>query len=130
MTVQIIPVLIKKMIDTLYFEMFQNYLEKLDQQLENTTQAIRYIQNKKHQLQLMIDRQTIELENKYIDIMEQYQINIAQNIYCMDISKMKCALNEIENEYAQLENYVMRLNEDKDETKQKCHVVQALMNAY
>ncbi|AVP37506.1 hypothetical protein DOS77_04845 [Staphylococcus felis] len=127
--VQLLKTLIEKYVHKLYYQIFNHYLEKLDVQLCNINQAIRYIQIKKQQLQLIIDKQTVELENKYIEIMEEYQIKTAQNIYCIGINQIKEELNEIENEYAQLETYALRLNEDKADTKEQCHVLQALINA-
>ncbi|MFO3702524.1 hypothetical protein WER83_06485 [Staphylococcus felis] len=127
--VQLLKTLIEKYVHKLYYQIFNHYLEKLDIQLCNINQAIRYIQIKKQQLQLIIDKQTVELENKYIEIMEEYQIKTAQNIYCIGINQIKEELNEIENEYAQLETYALRLNEDKADTKEQCHVLQALINA-
>ncbi|REI09348.1 hypothetical protein DOS71_07695 [Staphylococcus felis] len=127
--VQLLKTLIEKYVHKLYYQIFNHYLEKLDVQLCNINQAIRYIQIKKQQLQFIIDKQTVELENKYIEIMEEYQIKTAQNIYCIGINQIKEELNEIENEYAQLETYALRLNEDKADTKEQCHVLQALINA-
>lgn len=127
--VQLLKTLIEKYVHKLYYQIFNHYLEKLDIQLCNINQAIRYIQIKKQQLQLIIDKQTVELENKYIEIMEEYQIKTAQNIYCIGINQIKEELNEIENEYAQLETYALRLKEDKADTKEQCHVLQALINA-
>ncbi|MBH9580649.1 hypothetical protein DOS70_07930 [Staphylococcus felis] len=127
--VQLLKTLIEKYVHKLYYQIFNHYLEKLDVQLCNINQAIRYIQIKKQQLQLIIDKQTVELENKYIEIMEEYQIKTAQNIYCIGINQIKEELNEIENEYAQLETYALRLKEDKADTKEQCHVLQALINA-
>ncbi|WP_349420707.1 hypothetical protein [Staphylococcus felis] len=127
--VQLLKTFIEKYVHKLYYQIFNHYLEKLDVQLCNINQAIRYIQIKKQQLQFIIDKQTVELENKYIEIMEEYQIKTAQNIYCIGINQIKEELNEIENEYAQLETYALRLNEDKADTKEQCHVLQALINA-
>ncbi|REH88919.1 hypothetical protein DOS58_07670 [Staphylococcus felis] len=127
--VQLLKTLIEKYVHKLYYQIFNHYLEKLDVQLCNINQAIRYIQIKKQQLQLIIDKQTVELENKYIEIMEEYQIKTAQNIYCIGINQIKEELNKIENEYAKLETYALRLNEDKADTKEQCHVLPALINA-
>ncbi|MBI5974734.1 hypothetical protein [Staphylococcus canis] len=128
--VQLVKRFIGQYFKSIYSQTFQHYLEYLANQLNNINHTIQYLQTKKKQLQLIIDKQTLALENKYIEVMEQNQIKMPQNIYCIDVHQIKENLNQIEKEYAELETYVLRLNEDKAYTKNQCDVLEALINAY
>ncbi|ARJ50153.1 hypothetical protein [Staphylococcus lutrae] len=126
--------LIKKDLETffrnVYRQWLSQYLNHLDIQIRNIDCAMTYIQRKKSQMRMMIDRRTIELENKYIDLMNDYHISSAKNIESGDINSIKNDLNEIETTYAQLEHYFLKLSQDKGNMKKECDFVQSLMYAY
>ncbi|QPA25064.1 hypothetical protein ISG41_04315 [Mammaliicoccus fleurettii] len=128
--VQLLRAYFERFFYELYHQVFSQYLNHLDLKIHDIDQALYYMQYKKVQLQLMIDRRTIELENKYIDLMDQHHIQCAKNIYGVDINTIKDDLNEIEKEYAQLESFYQQLNEDKNYVKRECDLLQLLLRAY
>ncbi|MEJ7142022.1 hypothetical protein WL220_12615, partial [Staphylococcus capitis] len=64
------------------------------------------------------------------DLMHEYHLSSAKVIEGGDIHSIKNDLNQIEKEYAQLENYFLKLREDKGFMKRECDFVQSLMYAY
>ncbi|QLK86388.1 hypothetical protein [Staphylococcus sp. 17KM0847] len=128
--IQLIKIYIERFLKQCYQQGLSQYLMTLDVKLQTIDDTMRYIQYKKTQAQLIIDRRMIELENKYINLMDERHIDQASNLYDVAMTSLKEELNKIENEYAQLENYYSQLGEDKKYTKCECNLLRSLVNAY
>ncbi len=105
-------------------------LAMLSTKIRNIDETILYTQQKKTQLQLLIDRETVALENKYIDLLDAQHMRCPEKIHGKEITKMKVKLNEIESEYARLERYLTQLNAEKKEKQQECDLLLTLKLAY
>lgn len=102
---QLMKTYMARFLNQCYQQGLYHYLTALDLKLQSIDETMCYIQRKKTQAQLMIDRRMLELENKYISLMDDYHIDHASNIYDATMASLKEELNKIESEYAQLESY-------------------------
>ncbi|KIX91249.1 hypothetical protein TP70_03305 [Staphylococcus microti] len=127
---QLMKTYMARFLNQCYQQGLYHYLTSLDLKLQAIDETMCYIQRKKTQAQLMIDRRMLELENKYISLMDDYHIDHASNIYDATMASLKEELNKIESEYAQLESYYSQLDADKAYTKCECHLLRTLVNAY
>ena len=128
--IQLMKTYIARFLNQCYQQGLYQYLTSLDLKLQSIDETMCYIQRKKAQVQLMIDRRMLELEYKYISLMDDYHIDHASNIYDATMASLKEELNKIESEYAQLESYYSQLDADKAYTKCECHLLRTLVNAY
>ncbi|SUK12688.1 putative staphylococcal protein [Staphylococcus agnetis] len=121
---------IERVLRTMYSHQLSACLVALNGKMHDIDATIRYLQHKKTQLQLLIDRQTIALENKYIDLLDEQHVQCPEKINGREITKMKRDLNEIEYEYAHLERLLNQLNNERNYTQQECDLLLTLRLAY
>ncbi|EKU46838.1 hypothetical protein C273_08561 [Staphylococcus massiliensis S46] len=117
---------LQKLMQSWYQESIYHYQDVLDTKLKNINDYINYLKDKKDYIKEIIDSLTIELENKYIDMMEQHQIRYAENLSGQDIESMKHHLNEIEADYARLEDHLSEQNRRKLTMEQECDLLERI----
>ncbi|MHB7928105.1 hypothetical protein ACYCJG_04255 [Staphylococcus chromogenes] len=61
---------LERFFNRLYVYEMSDCLAMLSTKIRNIDETILYTQQKKTQLQLLIDRETVALENKYIDLLD------------------------------------------------------------
>ncbi|MCS4487300.1 hypothetical protein [Staphylococcus americanisciuri] len=127
---QLVKTYIEQFLRQCYQQGIYQYLTSLDLKLQSINDTMRYIQHKKAQVQLMIDRRMLELENNYMNLIDDDHFEYASTIYDATMVSLKEELNKIESEYAQLESYYSQLDADKAYTKCECHLLRTLVNAY
>lgn len=84
----------------------KHYLLMLDEKMKNLDDYMHYLITKKEQLSKLIDSLMLTLENKYIDIVEAFQIQCAREINNQEIENIKSELNKVEAYYAQIETQI------------------------
>lgn len=120
----------ERVLKSIYMNQIGICLTSLNTKIHDIDAMIRYLQQKKTQLKLLIDRQTIALENKYIDLLDEQHMQCPEKIHDKDITMMKQDLNEIEYEYAHLERFLNHLNNERKCTQQECDLLLTLRLAY
>ncbi|UXR77741.1 MULTISPECIES: hypothetical protein [unclassified Staphylococcus] len=121
---------VERFLKQCYKQGIYQYMMSLDLKVQTIDDTMHYIQQKKSQVQLMIDRRMLELENKYITLADTHQFEHVANIYDETLASLKEELNKIESEYARLERYYSQLDADKAYTKYECRLLRTLVNAY
>lgn len=125
---------LKKYIERFFKQLYDNELSyclaSLYNKIREIDYTIFYTQRKKTHLQLLIDRQTVALENKYIDLLDEQHVQCPEKIHDENIAKMKHDLNEIEYEYAHLEQYLNHLSDERKQKQQACDLLLSLKLAY
>ncbi|AVQ33394.1 hypothetical protein C7J88_04115 [Staphylococcus muscae] len=121
---------IERFLKQCYKQGIYQYIMSLDLKVQTIDDTMHYIQQKKSQVQLMIDRRMLELENKYITLADTHQFDHVTNIYDETLASLKEELNKIESEYARLERYYSQLDADKAYTKYERRLLRTLVNAY
>ena len=121
---------IERFFNRMYAYEMNDCLAMLSIKIRNIDHTIFYTQQKKTQLQLLIDRQTVALENKYIDLLDAQHMKCPEKIHGKEIAEMKANLNEIESEYALLEQYLNQLNDERNQKQQACDLLLTLKLAY
>ena len=121
---------LERFFNRLYVYEMSDCLAMLSTKIRNIDEMILYTQQKKTQLQLLIDRETVALENKYIDLLDEQHVQCPEKINGREITKMKRDLNEIEYEYAHLERLLNQLNNERNYTQQECDLLLTLKLAY
>lgn len=87
-----------------------------------------YLITKKEQLSKLIDSLMLTLENKYIDIVEAFQIQCAREINNQEIENIKSELNKVEAYYAQIETQIQQTSTEKIATEKTSYLIN-YMNA-
>lgn len=106
----------------------KHYLLMLDEKMKNLDDYMHYLITKKEQLSKLIDSLMLTLENKYIDIVEAFQIQCAREINKQEIENIKSELNKVEAYYAQIETQIQQTSTEKIATEKTSYLIN-YMNA-
>lgn len=106
----------------------KHYLLMLDEKMKNLDDYMHYLITKKEQLSKLIDSLMLTLENKYIDIVEAFQIQRAREINNQEIENIKSELNKVEAYYAQIETQIQQTSTEKIATEKTSYLIN-YMNA-
>ncbi|RLR06055.1 hypothetical protein [Staphylococcus aureus] len=106
----------------------KHYLLMLDEKMKNLDDYMHYLITKKEQLSKLIDSLMLTLENKYIDIVEAFQIQCARKINNQEIENIKSELNKVEAYYAQIETQIQQTSTEKIATEKTSYLIN-YMNA-
>ncbi|HCD2013889.1 TPA: hypothetical protein O0002_001386 [Staphylococcus aureus] len=106
----------------------KHYLLMLDEKMKNLDDYMHYLITKKEQLSKLIDSLMLTLENKYIDIVEAFQIQWAREINNQEIENIKSELNKVEAYYAQIETQIQQTSTEKIATEKTSYLIN-YMNA-
>ncbi|MCD8916066.1 MULTISPECIES: hypothetical protein [Staphylococcus] len=103
-----------------------NCQEHLNRKLHSTQQYIAYLNRKRKNIVEYIEKLTMEVENKYIDLMDQYQISNIQrmeNIDNAELSALMEDLNEAESDCAKIEADLSRQNKTRITLERECDMI-------
>lgn len=103
-----------------------NCQEHLNRKLHSTQQYITYLNRKRKNIVEYIEKLTMEVENKYIDLMDQYQISNIQrmeNIDNAELSALMEDLNEAESDCAKIEADLSRQNKTRITLERECDMI-------
>lgn len=106
----------------------KHYLLMLDEKMKNLDDYMHYLITKKEQLSKLIDSLMLTLENKYIDIVEAFQIQCARENNNQEIENIKSELNKVEAYYAQIETQIQQTSTEKIATEKTSYLIN-YMNA-
>ncbi|HAR5495026.1 TPA: hypothetical protein I1T28_001858 [Staphylococcus aureus] len=106
----------------------KHYLLMLDEKMKNLDDYMHYLITKKEQLSKLIDSLMLTLENKYIDIVEAFQIQCTREINNQEIENIKSELNKVEAYYAQIETQIQQTSTEKIATEKTSYLIN-YMNA-
>ena len=119
---------LQKFLKDIVKESIDEYKLILDTKLKNIEDYIAYLNEKRAHLLKLIDSLTSTLENKYIDIVEAFQIQCAREINNQEIENIKSELNKVEAYYAQIETQIQQTSTEKIATEKTSYLIN-YMNA-
>lgn len=103
-----------------------NCQENLNKKLHSTKQYIHYLNRKRVNIVELIERLTIEIENKYIDLLDQYQISNIQrmeNIENAELNSLMKELNAAESDCARIEADLSYQNKTRITLERECDMI-------
>lgn len=96
-----------------------NYRSLLDDKLQSMERYIKYLKNKKEKMNTLIDSLSTTLENKYIDMINMYNIKNAQEVHNYEIDLLKQRLDKFESYYAKIEANIHRCTKERIATEEQ-----------
>ncbi|ANZ32980.1 hypothetical protein [Staphylococcus carnosus] len=103
-----------------------NCQENLNKKLHSTKQYIQYLNRKRVYIVELIEKLTLEIENKYIDLLDQYQISNIQrmeNIENAELNALMKELNEAETDCARIEADLTYQNKTRITLERECDMI-------
>ncbi|MDY5060161.1 hypothetical protein [Staphylococcus simulans] len=122
----IIAIYLDKLYHTTVKYSITNCQAHLNRKLHSTKQYIAYLNRKRQNIVAYIEQLTTEVENKYIDLMDQYQINNVQrmeNINNAELSALMHDLNEAESDCARIEADLSEQNKTRITLERECDMI-------
>ncbi|ALM57459.1 MULTISPECIES: hypothetical protein [Staphylococcus] len=102
------------------------YQRFLDKKLRSVEMYIKYLIERKGNVGSLIDRLTLSLENKYIDMLDKEYIDCAEEIEHKDIEQIKCELNEMEADYARIEADLSQQATERANIETECDLIERI----
>ncbi|KOR12330.1 hypothetical protein AMC75_10380 [Staphylococcus carnosus] len=103
-----------------------NCQENLNKKLHSTKKYIQYLNRKRVYIVELIEKLTLEIENKYIDLLDQYQISNIQrmeNIENAELNALMKELNEAETDCARIEADLTYQNKTRITLERECDMI-------
>lgn len=103
-----------------------NCQERLNRKLHSTKQYIEYLNRKRMRIVELIETLTVEVENKYIDLLDQYQISNVQrmeNIDNEELAALMKELNDAESDCARIESDLSYRNKERITLERECDMI-------
>lgn len=103
-----------------------NCQENLNKKLHSTKQYIQYLNRKRVYIVELIEKLTLEIENKYIDLLDQYQISNIQrmeNIENAELNALMKELNDAETDCARIEADLTYQNKTRITLERECDMI-------
>ncbi|AMY04420.1 hypothetical protein CD149_06725 [Staphylococcus condimenti] len=103
-----------------------NCQENLNKKLHSTKQYIQYLNRKRVYIVELIEKLTLEIENKYIDLLDQYQISNIQrmeNIENAELNALMKELNDAETDCARIEADLTYQNKIRITLERECDMI-------
>lgn len=97
---------IKQLILVSYYESLDTCAKHLDIKINAMKQYITYLEQKRNQLSKLIDKHTLELDNKYMDKMEDFKITFAKKLEDHDLLWLQKRINMLESEAAKIDEAI------------------------
>ncbi|HCN61016.1 MULTISPECIES: hypothetical protein [Mammaliicoccus] len=97
---------LKQLILVSYYESLDTCAKHLDVKIKAMKQYISYLEQKKCQLSKLIDNYTLELDNKYMDKIEDFKITCAKKLEDYDLQFLQKQINMLESELAKIEEAI------------------------
>ncbi|WP_323704399.1 hypothetical protein [Mammaliicoccus sp. Dog046] len=97
---------IKQLILVSYYESLDTCAKHLDIKINAMKQYITYLEQKRNQLSKLIEKHTLELDNKYMDKMEDFKITFAKKLEDHDLLWLQKRINMLESEAAKIDEAI------------------------
>ncbi|WP_425255515.1 hypothetical protein [Mammaliicoccus sciuri] len=94
---------LKQLILVSYYESLDTCAKRLDVKIKAMKQYITYLEQKRCQLSKIIDKYTLELDNKYMDKIEDFKIKCAKKLEDHDLQWLQKQINMLESELAKID---------------------------
>jgi len=99
---------LKQLILVSYYESLDTCAKRLDVKIKAMKQYITYLEQKRCQLSKLIDKYTLELDNKYMDKIEDFKITYAKKLEDHDLVWLQKQINMLESDSAKIEETIKR----------------------
>ena len=100
-----------------------DYRSLLDDKLQSME---RYLKNKKEKINTLIDSLSATLENKYIDMINMYNIKNAQEVHNNEIDLLKQRLDKFEAYYAKIEASIHRCTKERIAAEEQYAIIEQM----
>lgn len=117
---------LEKMTKQTFYSSLIEYRQYLDKKLRSIEMYINYLFERKTYVARLIDHLTLSLENKYIDILDESDIECAQEIEHNDIENIKNDLNEMEADYARIVADLSQQAKEKVNVETECDLIEQI----
>lgn len=117
---------LEKMTKQTFYSSLIEYRQYLDKKLRSIEMYINYLFERKTYVARLIDHLTLSLENKYIDILDESDIECALEIEHYDIEKIKNDLNEMEADYARIVADLSQQAKEKVNVETECDLIEQI----
>nr|WP_263312829.1 hypothetical protein [Mammaliicoccus sp. Marseille-Q6498] len=99
---------LKQLILVSYYESLDTCAKQLDVKIKAMQEYIAYLERKRNNLCTLIENYTLELDNKYMDKIEDYKIACAKNLEDHDLLWLQKQINKLESDSARIEEAIKR----------------------
>lgn len=103
-----------------------DYRSLLDDKLQSMERYIKYLKNKKEKINTLIDSLSATLENKYIDMINTYNIKNAQEVHNYEIDLLKQRLDKFEAYYAKIEANIHRCTKERIAAEEQYAIIEQM----
>lgn len=103
-----------------------DYRSLLDDKLQSMERYIKYLKNKKAKINTLIDGLSATLENKYIDMINMYNIKNAQEVHNYEIDLLKLRLDKFEAYYAKIEANIHRCTKERIAAEEQYAIIEQM----
>ncbi|CPN55329.1 hypothetical protein [Mammaliicoccus stepanovicii] len=97
---------LKQLIIVSYYESLDSCAKQLDVKINAMREYVSYLEEKRYQIFNLIEKYTIELDNKYIDRIEDFKIAYANKIDDHDLVWLQEQINKLESDSAKIDEAI------------------------
>ena len=102
-----------------------DYRSLLDDKLQSMERYIKYLKIKE-KINTLIDSLSATLENKYIDMINMYNIKNAQEVHNNEIDLLKQRLDKFEAYYAKIEASIHRCTKERIAAEEQYAIIEQM----
>lgn len=99
---------LKQLILVSYYESLDTCAKQLDVKIKAMEKYILYLEQKRQNLFELIENYTLELDNKYMDKIEDFKITYAKKLEDHDLVWLQKQINMLESDSAKIEETIKR----------------------
>lgn len=99
---------LKQLILVSYYESLDTCAKQLDVKIKAMEKYILYLEQKRQNLFELIENYTLELDNKYMDKIEDFKITYAKKLEDHDLLWLQKQINMLESDSAKIEETIKR----------------------
>lgn len=99
---------LKQLILVSYYESLDTCAKQLDVKIKAMEKYILYLEQKRQNLFELIENYTLELDNKYMDKIEDFKITYAKKLEDHDLVCLQKQINMLESDSAKIEETIKR----------------------
>lgn len=99
---------LKQLILVSYYESLDTCAKQLDVKIKAMEEYILYLEQKRQNLFELIEKYTLELDNKYMDKIEDFKITYAKKLEDHDLVWLQKQINMLESDSAKIEETIKR----------------------
>ena len=99
---------LKQLILVSYYESLDTCAKQLDVKIKAMEEYILYLEQKRQNLFELIEKYTLELDNKYMDKIEDFKTTYAKKLEDHDLVWLQKQINMLESDSAKIEETIKR----------------------